>query len=395
MPDWDDEGSPWMTGVLSRPGHLVQQEPLSRTELRRQQQRARRRRRRGGFRSVVLFVALLLVVGGGYGAYRVLAPVFGQLTEEDDFTGGGTGQVSITIPEGASGRAIGRVLADAGVVKSGKAFADEAARNPKAASIQPGEYVLRQRMSAASALAMLLSPDSRQIDRITIREGLRAKEIIALLAKETGTDEADYATALKVPEDLGLPSVAKGKVEGWLFPATYDFAPSSSARDQLAEMITRTRQELDELGVPTSRAQRVLTIASIAEVEVNRGADYAKVARVIENRLDGKLSNGGRLQMDSTVSYALGKKTLTTTAKDRAFDSRYNTYRYPGLPPGPVSNPGRAAVEGALQPARGRWVYFVTVNPSTGETRFAVTDAEHQRNVATFRTWCRANPGQC
>ena len=117
--------------------------------------------------------------------------------------------------------------------------------------------------------------------------------------------------------------------------------------------------------------------------------------KVIDNRLANQLRNGGRLQLDSTVGYAVGRRTLTTTATERNVNSPYNTYRYGGLPPGPIDSPGKAAIQAALSPADGPWLYFVTVDPSTGETKFATTSAEHQRNVAEFQAWCRNNPGQC
>ncbi len=318
-----------------------------------------------------------------------------QLTASDDFSGAGTGSVTVTIPQGASGRTIGQVLEDAGVVKSGKAFRDAAARNPDAGSIQPGQYALRRQMSAASALTMLLDPSTVQKGRVTVREGLRQTEIVSLLAKETGNPVAEYTAALKDPENIGLPAAAKGKAEGWLFPDTYSFGADVAPKQQLAMMVGRTREVLDSLGVGSSRAQRVLTMASIAEVEASSPADYAKVARVLENRLDDKLGNGGKLQLDSTVSYAVGRRSLTTTSAERAVDSRYNTYRYPGLPAGPISNPGKAAILGVLDPTPGSWLFFVTVDPSTGETKFATTGAEHEANVLKFQAWCQANPGKC
>jgi UPF0755 protein len=97
------------------------------------------------------------------------------------------------------------------------------------------------------------------------------------------------------------------------------------------------------------------------------------------------------LQLDSTVNYVTGKTGVTTTAKDRATDSPYNTYRYRGLPPGPINSPGQHALHAALHPVAGNWLYFVTVNPDTGETKFSATDAGHRRNVEEFRKWLREN----
>ncbi len=367
----------------------------SRAERRHHDTHTHRRRRRRGRRSVVMLIAIVLVAGGALGAVFALRPVISQLTASDDYTGTGTGSVKVSIANGASGRAIGRTLEQAGVVKSVKAFVEAAGKNPKSGSIQPGEYTLREKMSAASAITLLLDPSARSADRVTVREGLRASEIVTVLAKATGLPMSDYTAALKDPDALGVPASAKGKVEGWLFPDTYEFGTQLSAQQQLTRMVAHTHDVLDGLGVSDAAAPKVLTIASLVQAEASAPEDFAKVARVVDNRLANQLQNGSRLQLDSTVSYAVGKRTITTTANERNVDSPYNTYRYGGLPPGPINNPGKAAIQAALKPAPGPWLYFVTVDPSTGETKFATTAAEHQRNVAEFQQWCRDNPGQC
>jgi UPF0755 protein len=143
--------------------------------------------------------------------------------------------------------------------------------------------------------------------------------------------------------------------------------------------------------------ERTMIVASIVEGEVSGDADRAKVARVIENRLkDTTGPTKGLLQMDSTVHYAVKKRGKAgTTDADRQSASPYNTYRVQGLPPGPINNPGAASIAAAASPAAGSWLFFVTVNPDTGETRFATTPAEHQANVNQFNQWCRDNPGKC
>lgn len=353
--------------------------------------RRRRRARRRGTRSLILLLALALVGGGGYLAYTALRPTIDSLTASKDYSGAGAGSVQVTIGDGASGRAIGRLLADADVVKTPGAFVSAAAAEPRSASIQPGTYSLRRQMSGAAAVGLLLDPSSRTAERVTVREGLRATEIVALLAKATGRSAADYVKALKKPEALGVPALAKGRAEGWLFPASYEFDTSATAADQLTTMVTQTKKVLAAAGVSERDSQRYLTIASIAEVEAATPADYAKVARTLDNRLKIRM----KLQLDSTVSYAVGKRTITTTSAERATKSPYNTYVVPGLPLGPISNPGKAAIEGAVKPATGSWLFFVTVDPSTGETKFATTAAEHAKNVAQFQKWCRDNAGQC
>jgi UPF0755 protein len=134
----------------------------------------------------------------------------------------------------------------------------------------------------------------------------------------------------------------------------------------------------------------VLTIASLVQAESKLPVDMPKIARVLYNRLE----KGMRLQLDTTVLYANGgKKGLTTTAAQRAIDSPYNTYKVDGLPAGPIDSPGQEAIEAALNPAVGPWLFFVAVNPDTGETKYAVTPEEHARNVEEFRAWLRAHPG--
>lgn len=337
-------------------------------------------------------MTVLLVGGASFGAYSVLAPVIAKVTASKDFTGDGTGTARVSIPEGASGRTIGQVLELAGVVKSGKAFVDAAAENARSGSIQPGEYVLRRQMSAKSALTMLLDPTARRTDGVTIREGLRQGEVLAALAKATDNKVADYTAALKDPAGLGLPPAAKGRAEGWLFPDTYAFRPGSSAQQQLATMVARTQDVLAALGVDDSRAQRLLTEASIVQAEGGSETDFGKIARVIDNRLANKLGNGARLQMDSTVAYGTGKRGIFTTSAERAdLNNRYNTYARPGLPVGPIGNPGKAAITATLRPTTGNWLYFVVVNLDTGETKFSTTLAEHSRYTQQFQEWYRKN----
>jgi UPF0755 protein len=132
-------------------------------------------------------------------------------------------------------------------------------------------------------------------------------------------------------------------------------------------------------------------MASIVQVEARAAADGPKVARVLDNRL----RIGMKLQLDSTVSYVTGKPGVATTAADRANPSPYNTYNHVGLPPGPISNPGQAAINAVLHPATGTWLYFVTVNPTTGETKFATTAAEAAANRAEFQAWCQAHVAAC
>jgi UPF0755 protein len=353
--------------------------------------RPRRRRRRRGRRFLALFIALLVVVAGVFAASSALKPLYRSLTAGNDYSGSGSGSVTVQVQPGQSGRSIGSTLQKDGVVKSASAFADAAAGDPAAAGIQPGTYTLRRKMSAASALALLLDPASRITDRIVVREGLRATATIALLAKQTGQPLSAYQAALRSPAALGVPAWAHGKVEGLLWPATYSFQPKTTAAQQLSTMVHLATGQLTRLGVGDADANRVLTIASIVQMESRAAADGPKVARVLDNRL----AQGIKLQLDSTVSYVTGKPGVATTAADRANPSPYNTYVHAGLPPGPISNPGLVAIQAALHPAAGSWLWFVTVNPSTGETRFESTEQQKLTDTKLFQAWCTAHTAAC
>lgn len=370
-------------------------EPQHQQQLRRHRARRRPARRRRRF--VVLLLAVAIVGGAVYGAYRALWPVVVQLTASNDYPGPGAGAVQVTVNDGDTGRAIGVSLEKADVVKTSKAFLDAAAEDSRSASIQPGTYTLKKQMTAKDALAILVNPKNRTVPKVTIPEGLWLSEILARLSKSTGIPLKEYQAAAKDTAALGLPASAKGNLEGYLFPATYEFPAKSTAREQLSSMVQKTVAELAKAGVAEQDMERTMVVASIIEGEVNGEADRAKVARVIENRLAQKSGpTKGFLQMDSTVHYAVKKRGKAgTTNADRASTSPYNTYRHQGLPPGPINSPGAASIAAAASPAEGPWLFFVTVNPASGETRFATTTSEHQGNVNLFNKWCRDHAGKC
>lgn len=348
-------------------------------------------------RWVPLVAALVLVLGCGGIAFKSLGlsvPALSFGSESADYEGTGAGSATVKVRRGDTGLDIGSTLVDAGVVKSAQTFAGVFGTDPEASKIRPGTYTLRKQMSASSALALLLKPDSRTSAGVTIPEGLWASEIYTRLSKATGQPVSAYRKV--TPAQVGLPESARGKFEGYLFPSTYEFADGSSAADQLKQMVSEFKKQVRPLNIPADQMHEVLTVGSLVQAESPGGDDDPKVARVIENRSKGGGETVGKLQMDSTVHYAIKKRgTVTTTAKDRQSESPYNTYRHAGLPPGPINNPGLAAIKAAAKPAKGDWLYFVTVNPQTGETRFANDKRAHDGNVKLFQSWCKKNPGKC
>jgi UPF0755 protein len=334
-------------------------------------------------------ILALLVLGG-----LVAGVVFGGqkligLFVSEDYTGQGTGSVQVRVQNGDTLSDIGRTLVDADVIASVGPFTDAAKANPQSMGITAGVYKLRQHMSGAAALTLLLDPSSRLVTRVTIPEGTIAVNTLQKIADATGMPLTDLQAAAANPAALGLPAYANGSLEGFLFPATYDVEPGDTAAELLSAMVARTTQALDQLGVPEAQRLQVLTEASIVQAEAGSTEDMAKVARVLDNRLAINMP----LQLDTTVNYANGKTGLTTTPQDRQNPSPYNTYVHTGLPPGPIGNPGEDAIQAVLTPAQGDWLFFVVVNPDTGETRFATTAEEHAANVAVFQQWLREHPG--
>ncbi len=333
-----------------------------------------------------------VVVGAGliaslaiiYGIYSLL----GAGSESNDYVGSGTGSVSVTVSRGESLTQIGTTLQAAGVVKSVKIFTSVAADNEQSGAIGPGVYAMRLQMSGESALLLMLDPASRAVSRLALPEGLRLGETIALAASATGLPATDFEQVLENPDALALPSWAESRPEGFLFPATYDLVGDENAESILNALVKRFNESAISIDLESRAAQagrnpyEVLTVASLLEGEVTP-EDFAKVAAVVYNRLEAKMP----LQLDSTVSYALGIDELELSADQLKTDSPYNTYEVTGLPPTPINSPGEAALEAALSPARGKWLYFVTVNPDTGETKFAKTFERFLKLKTEYRAY--------
>ncbi|MGZ4545100.1 MAG: endolytic transglycosylase MltG [Blastococcus sp.] len=349
--------------------------------------RGRGRRRRRPIAILLSLVVLAGIVAGiVLGGQRLLAMID---PNSRDFSGQGSGTVQIRVHDGDTLSDIARTLVADGVIASVRPFVNAAEAHPDATGIQPGIYGLHEQMSGQAALDMLLDPKARLQSRVTVPEGLTVTLTLARIAKDTNTPIADLKAAAADPAALGLPAYANGKLEGFLFPATYDFEPHTKPVDMLKQMVTRAVQALDALQIPVEQRLTVLTKASIVQAESGSVDDMGKVARVLDNRL----ADGMPLQLDTTVNYANGKAGVTTSPQDRRNPSPFNTYVHAGLPPGAISNPGEEALRAVLAPTPGAWRFFVVVNPDTGDTRFAVTAEEHQKNVALFQAWLRAHPG--
>ena len=353
------------------------------------QRAAARRRRHRRVRTMVVTVLVLAVVGAaGVLTWQKVSDGFQNpfSRQAEDFPGPGGEPVQVEIPAGASGGEMATVLKDAGVVASRQAFIDAYGANPGATGIQAGTYSLRTEMKAADAVAALVKNEKVET-KVTIPEGFTVAQVLERIASATSIPRADLDAAVGDPASIGLPPEAGGTVEGWLFPATYTVQPKDAATTVLSAMVATTVQHLDAEGVPPEARLDVLKIASIIEREAPDGF-FGEVSRVIANRLD----NGEPLGMDAIDSYGLGKPSDQITKSEFNDPSLpYASRVHAGLPPTPIGNPGAAAIAAASHPADGPWLWYVTVNLDTGETKFTDSYDEFLAFKAEYQAWAEAN----
>ena len=321
------------------------------------------------FAVVVLFTAVVHEVRKGGGG----APDF-------PCSQSAASEVEISISKGATGADIAQQLLENGVTKSSAAFFRLAVGDKRSQRIAPGSHRIQIGICSQDALDQLLDP-KRITGLINIFEGAWNTEVVAQMVA-AGFSKVEVTKAIAA---IALPSGFKS-LEGLLFPAQYSFAPGTSAQSALSAMVERGNLEIGKSGISASNgkysAQQLLTIASIVQAEADQ-KDFSKVSRVIRNRLE----KGMPLQMDSTVHYVKkvrGKIFLSTAST--LLKSDYNTYRKYGLPPGPIGNPGVAAMRAAVNPELGDWIYFITVAPA--DTRFTASNdqfnlwkAEYKKNL--------------
>ena len=341
----------------------------------------------------VLLVVLVLVGAtvGGVTGYRWLTSNVSVESEETDFPGPGRGEAVVEVASGDTGTDIARTLVDEGVIKTAPPFVTIFSNTPEASNIEPGIYRLQQEMPAADALQMLLDPSNLTGHRVIVPEGLRAEQIWELMSEEAGIPVEDFEEAAVDYTSFGIPENDADSLEGYLWPGRYDVPEDATAEDVIAMMWSRMEDDLTAREIPEEDWHSTLTLASLAELEVRNEEDYGKVVRTILNRLAGAGEADGTsmpLQFDSTVHYVTGKNaSVGTTDAERATKSPYNTYLHTGLPPGPIASPGGASLDAVQEPPAGDWLYFVTVNTDTGDTKFAETWDEHEVNVREWQEW--------
>lgn len=366
-----------------------------------------KRRQRG---LAVLIAAIILIIGS-------VVYIGVKVSEGNDYRGEGNGTPKLVeVEEGTTVSELGPELVELDVVKSSDAFQAAAYANPAASSIQPGFYRLEEHMSAQAAVAALVDPES-QVDMLDIPGGATLLDttvvggdtrlgIFSMISRVScaentedcvTVEELEEVAATADPVELGVPDwaldavLARGaepnRLEGLLKPGRYIVDPNQSAQEILTSVITRSTEFYNSTDIE-ARAQAIglnngyelLIAASLIEREAPAG-DFARVARVILNRLQGtELSDPMRLQFDSTVNYSLQEQEVATTDEDRARVTAWNTYAMDGLPETPIAAPSDEAIDAMENPADGDWLYFVTINQE-GDTVFSTTLEEHEAAV--------------
>jgi UPF0755 protein len=323
-------------------------------------------------RLVVWGVVLLVVALTGRWGYHQVNPAGepGESLQVDVAPGSTIGQVS-------------EVLAQAGVVSNARLF-QEYARFKGGSGVDAGSYTMARDMALWEALDVLKAgPAPETSSDLTVPEGLRLTEMAAVIVEAVprlSTEAVLAAMRSGKVSSAYLPP--DGNLEGLLFPDTYRVAESASALDILGQMAAQFDSVAAELDLDRRASAlgltpyQVLVIASMIEEEAKVPDERAKISRVIYNRLAEDMPLG----IDATTLYAVGKQGNTLTKTDLASDSPYNTRKVAGLPPGPISAPGRASLEAALAPAPGDWLYYVLADAS-GRHAFTADPDEFDRLV--------------
>jgi UPF0755 protein len=293
--------------------------------------------------------------------------------------------VSFRVEPGWSVKQTAASLEQEHLIKSAWTFQTFAKLTGMDGSIKAGTFPLKPGMSYAAIVAALTVSLKGEQVQVTIPEGLTAHMVGATVrASLPGISEADWdaATGKSSPllSDPILSNIPKGQgLEGYLFPDTYQFRPDATAEDVVREMLLTLSRRLAEKGIaPDADFGKTLTLASIIQREAPSISEMPDIAGVFHNRLDA----GMPLQSDATIRYATQSTADIVTYDDLKVDSPYNTYAHPGLPPGPICNPGTDAILAALHPAANPYFYFLTA--PDGTVKYARTYDEHLHNRARY-----------
>lgn len=327
---------------------------------------------------IALIVLTLAAVAG-------VSTMLYQRTSEP-FKGYDEAELFVTIEPGSGPRVIGKQLIDAGVVRDEATFRAALWRSGRARKLQAGEFRFDRAMTPIEVVDKIARGDVYN-RRITFPEGLTIREMARIYEQQGFGKAVDFIAAAADPGAIRDVDAAATDLEGYLFPETYSVPRNTTAKKLVGLMVERFRQlfsaEMRQAAESLELTPRqAVTLASLVEEETAQPDERPIVAAVYMNRL--KLGMG--MQADPTVIYALqraGRYDGNLRRDDLSFDSPYNTYRYAGLPPGPIASPGLASLQAAVAPAKVDYLYFVSRND--GSHVFARTLVEHNENVRQYQ----------
>jgi len=322
-------------------------------------------------------------IGGGAGLLILLLLAAGLAMFSLERPGDSvSGPQMVHIPRGYSAKRIGRLLESKGLVRSHLQFAWAAKAEGVSRKLQSGAFLVPSGMSPRALARYLAHAGSFQC-RIVVPEGTTSKQIVSLFEQRGVSGVEDAENLMGDPSFTSGLGPAGSTLEGYLFPATYDYPPGTTARDLLVKMVERFKREAQglELGLSEDLLKRqgllplapheVVVLASIVEREAGPAEEEPLVSRVFHNRL----LRGMRLESCATVRYTINDWRRPLKPVDLRISSPYNTYRRTGLPAGAICNPGASALRAVLHPARGDWLYFVA--RGDGTNHFSLTYNDH------------------
>lgn len=329
-------------------------------------------------RWIALLVVLLVIAAAG-GAWWIYSRA------QTPYRGSAEAETFVDIPAGTGPVGIGSRLVAAGIVPDAWTFRIAVVLSGRARELKAGEYRFDAPMTALAVVDKIARGDVYK-RMLTFREGLTIDEMAVVFEQRGFGSAVEFTKAAQNAALINDLDPAARDLEGYLFPETYALPRNTPASEVVAQMVAGFKKAFDE-GLRAAAAadgltvRQVVTLASLVEKETASGDERPLVAAVYRNRMRIKMG----MQADPTVIYALqkaGKYDGNLSKADLQFDSPYNTYRYAGLPPGPIAAAGRASLEATVKPAAVDYLYFVSRNDGTHV--FASNLADHNRNV---RTW--------
>lgn len=316
-------------------------------------------RNRSISQTIAIVVFIIVVVTSLVFALKALLP-------------GPNEQIAVVIPDGSSVNDIAQILVSRKIIGNTWAFKFYVFTSGHTEHLMPGRYVFRQNSSYLKVIQELVKGPKKVTYNITIPEGFTLKQIGERLSKIGGLSFKEFnvlAHDLKLYKYKFLKYNKAGSLEGYLFPETYKMDAETQTAQAINMMLAQFEKEYKAIKkkAPLNlNVHQIVTVASLVEREAKLKKERTLIAAVIYNRLKKKM----KLEIDATIQYALDKRKGKLTLKDLKLESPYNTYKYAGLPPSPIGNPGKEALKAAFNPAEVKYLYYVLIDEKSGKHFF-------------------------